>query len=187
MIRIHDHWIETDHLIIRKAVMEDWRSMYENVWRHAETARYLFWRETETPEEGEARMQRTLVFQQEHPWAWTVFDKTTGEAVGHTGIGKTEDPTVFQEQGVVLGPAFTGRGYGKEIVGALLRYTADVLHGRRFLYSCRVDNLPSNRLAAACGFTWLEQKDVYFEKYGRAYPENFYFIDLPAPASKTEE
>ena len=181
MIRIEPGRIETDHLVIRKAVLDDWPSMYENVWRHEETARYLFWQPTATAREAEERMKRTLVFQQEHPWAWTVFDKATGEAIGHTGIGSTAEDGVFQEQGVVLGVKFTGKGYGREIVQALLEYTYRVLHGRRFLYSCRVDNLPSNKLAAACGFSWLEQKDVFFEKYGRSFPENFYGIDLPAP------
>ena len=39
--------IETDDLILDKAVFEDWRGIYQNVWSRPESARYMLWKVTE--------------------------------------------------------------------------------------------------------------------------------------------
>lgn len=35
--------IETKDLILGKAKMQDLESIFNNYWRHAETAKYMFW------------------------------------------------------------------------------------------------------------------------------------------------
>lgn len=35
--------IETKDLLLDKGKIDEWKSMYENVWKHEETAKYLMW------------------------------------------------------------------------------------------------------------------------------------------------
>ena len=35
--------LETKDLILDKGKIEDWKALYENVWKHEETARYMMW------------------------------------------------------------------------------------------------------------------------------------------------
>ena len=164
--------METARLILRKAVLDDWRDMYENVWRHEETARYMFWKPAQSEEEGKDRMRRRLRFEIELPHNWVVEEKATGRVIGFCGLEEKEDG-VYMDRGVALGPEFWGKGYGKEMVGALIDYVK-AQGGRVFQYNCRVDNIASNALARSCGFRHVGQVDLYFEKEGRLCAENCY-------------
>jgi len=66
---------ETKDLILRKAVQEDWYHMYHNIWRHAESARYMVWKVTESEADAQSRMERTIAFQASHEHHWTVVEK----------------------------------------------------------------------------------------------------------------
>ncbi len=52
--------INTPRLLLAKGRPGDWRDLYENVWSHPETARYMYWSVTEDPADAPARMQRTI-------------------------------------------------------------------------------------------------------------------------------
>ena len=40
--------IETKDLLLDKGKIDEWKSMYENVWKHEETAKYLMWEAAQT-------------------------------------------------------------------------------------------------------------------------------------------
>ncbi len=164
--------METERLILRKAVFEDWRDLYENVWRHPETAKYMFWLPAQSEEEAQDRARRRVLFEARLPGNWVVVEKASGRVIGFCGVEEKE-PGVYMDRGVALGPAFTGKGYGKEMVGALIAYVRGQ-GGRVFQYNCRVDNAASNALARSCGFRHVGQVDLYFEKEGRCCAENCY-------------
>ena len=44
--------IETKDLLLDKGKIDEWKSMYENVWKHEETAKYLMWEAAQTEEDG---------------------------------------------------------------------------------------------------------------------------------------
>ena len=45
--------LETKDLILKKAEFEDWKTIYYNLWRHKESAKYMLWQPTETDEADE--------------------------------------------------------------------------------------------------------------------------------------
>ena len=53
--------LETKDLILKKAEFEDWKTIYYNLWRHKESAKYMLWQPTETDEDAKDRMKRTPV------------------------------------------------------------------------------------------------------------------------------
>ena len=150
---------ETKDLILRKGCFADWRDMYRNIWRHPESAKYMVWDVTESEEAAIARMERTVAFQTAHDHHWTVVEKASGEAIGWAGI-RMPEPGICEETGVALGPAFTGKGYGKQILNALTEYARDVLGAKGFAACCRRENLVSGRVLLACGFSYTHSEEV---------------------------
>ena len=170
--------METRDLILGKAKFDDWKALYQNVWSRPETARYMQWRLSANKEDAKARIMKTMAYQAAHD-TYVVYEKESGQAIGFAGLEEVS-PRIYQETGIALGPEFTGRGYGKQILQLLLKYCAETLGGEEFYYSTRAENTAAKALAASCGFTYRysEQKtdlrsgqpyelEVYSYTYGR--------------------
>ena len=164
--------LETPRLILRKSRFEDWRDMYENVWSRPESARYMLWSVTTNEDDARARMERTLKFEQTHPWKYAVEEKASGKVIGWAGIERLGEG-VWGETGIALGPDFFCRGYGREIVERLTALCRDELGAREFVYSAREGNVASIALAHACGFSF-ERSEVRTEDEGNEYTLNYY-------------
>ncbi|MBQ3542223.1 MAG: GNAT family N-acetyltransferase [Oscillospiraceae bacterium] len=151
---------ETKDLILRKAVLEDWKAMYRNIWSQPESAKYMVWDVTESEEAAVSRMERTIAFQAAHDYHWTVEEKASGQAIGWAGMAE-QSPGVWGETGIALGPAFTGKGYGKQILNLLTDYARDRLGAKKFVACCRRENLISKKLQISCGFTYTHSEEVF--------------------------
>ena len=154
--------IETRDLLLDKAVQADWQAMFYNVWRHEQTARYMPLSVTLQPEQAVDRMRRTIAFQASHDM-YTVYNKPTREAIGFAGVELLQ-PGVCGEMGICLGPKYVGLGYGKQILAALLTYCREHYNAHTFVYTARVDNLPSRRLAESLGFALVQTKTMRCER-----------------------
>ena len=131
---------ETKDLILRKAVIDDWKNMFINIWSQPESAKYMVWSVTETEADAMARMERTIAYQAAHDYHWTVVEKASGQAIGWAGL-EVRSEGVCGETGVALGPAFTGKGYGKQILHLLTDYARDQLGAKRFVLPQRKSGL----------------------------------------------
>lgn len=165
--------IETKDLILRKAVFEDWRSMYEKVWSREETAKYMLWNVTRSEEDARGRMERTIAFQKVTPFGLNVIEKTTGEAIGFAGMKEIE-PNVFEDIGVALGPEYVGRGYGKQILSAFVEELFTRQGAEKIICTCRSRNEASRRLQLSCGFTFSHSEDKEDPRTGERYVMEFY-------------
>ena len=90
--------METKDLILKKAVYEDWKSIYHNVWSRPDTAKYMQWKVTTDEEGARERIQKTIAWQENHD-AWLVYEKKSGQAIGFTGIVETR-PHIYEETGI---------------------------------------------------------------------------------------
>ena len=160
--------IETENLVLKKSVMADWRDLYENVWRHAETARYMLWEPAESEDEAKNRMASAIEWQKKTKYAFTVYLKGSGAAVGWANMVPCGDDA-YEISGVALGPDYVRQGYGREIMSAL-EATALREGAVKLLSSNREANAASRELQKACGFEFEslseEKTDPYTgEKY----------------------
>lgn len=172
--------LETKDLILRKAVFEDWQDIYANVWRHAETARCMFWRVTESEEDARDRMRRTLAYEEANEYALFVYEKSRGKAIGFAGMREL-DPGVWEESGVALGPDYVGRGYGGQILDALTR-AAFSLGAKEFRASCREQNERSRRLILSRGFRPAGEEPCVDPRSGEAYTLLHFVLSAPERA-----
>lgn len=167
--------METKDLILKKAVYEDWKSIYHNVWSRPETAKYMQWNVTTDEEGARERIQKTIAWQENHD-AWLVYEKKSGQAIGFTGIVETR-PHIYEETGIALGPEYVGKGYGKQILRLLMEYCIS-LGGMEFHYSTWSGNLASKALAASAGFVYQYSEEKRDPRNGEPYELEHYKKDL---------
>ena len=145
---------KTKDLILKKAEFEDWKTIYYNLWRHKESAKYMLWQPTETDEDAKDRMKRTIAFEEkpENKYALFVYLKKTGEAIGFAGMRELE-PGIYEETGIALGPEFVQKGYGRQILTTLLEEAGKL--GAKEFHACnRIGNAASRVLQLSCGFVF---------------------------------
>lgn len=159
--------IETESLILDKAKISDWKDMYENVWSHPESAKYMTWRVTTNEEDAKLRILKTIDFQKTHD-TYLVYERSSGRAIGFAGVERLE-PLVYQEAGICLGPAYVGKGLGKQILQALIRYCKEEFGAREFVYSTRDENKASRRLASSFGFLLISSESKVDIRDGHSY------------------
>lgn len=167
---------ETKDLILKHPELSDWRDMYQNLWSHAESARYMLWEPSTDEASAEARMQRTIAFQKGKP-LWTIYEKKSGQAIGFAGIEPLENG-VCQEAGIAIGPAFVGRGYGKQILNALIAYARSELDCHTFWACCREQNTPSRGMILSCGFSFSHAEKMTDPRNGKVYIMEHYKQEL---------
>lgn len=165
--------IETKDLRLRKAVFKDWRDMYERVWRHSETAKYMLWTVTDNEDDAKDRMERTIAYQRKNPCGYIVCEKSSDRPIGFAGMIEIE-PEVWEDTGIALGPEFTGKGYGQQVLMGLVDEAFRQWGARKFICSCRSENDASRRMQLACGFTFSHTEDRVDPRNDTPYVLEFY-------------
>lgn len=160
--------LEGKDILLKKASFGDWEDIFRNLWCRPESARYMLWDPTFTEEEARARMERTLAFQQREKYAFFVYEKAGGKAIGFAAMKEIEKG-VFDVMGIALGPAFTGRGYGRQVLELLIREAFEKAGAEKFLASCRTQNLPSHFLQRKCGLVFSCFEDRTDPRTGAPY------------------
>lgn len=158
--------LKTRDLLLDKAKASDWEAMYRNVWSHPESARYMHWDVTTNEADAKARILRTIEFQKTHD-AYLVYDAKSGQAIGFAGVSQLE-PGVYEETGICLGPDFTRKGYGKQILACLMDHSR-VLGAKAFRYSVRAENAASRALAHSFGFQLQSESEEIDPRDGSHY------------------
>lgn len=79
---------------------------------------------------------------------------------------------------IAIGPDFHGKGYGKQIVTALLNLAFE--HGAtQVAYDCFAQNTVSKRLALSCGFAYTHSEEAEQMKNGEKVILDYYLHKLP--------
>ncbi len=150
--------LEAKDVILKKGVFEDWKDLLENIWSSEETSRYMLWSPTYTEDEAKDRMNRTLDFEQKHKYALLIYEKKSMKAIGFAAMKEIE-PGVYDEMGIGLGPSFVGKGYGKQVLIALITEAFVNCGATKFLASNRSQNIASKRLQMSVGFVYDHSED----------------------------
>ncbi len=88
---------------------------------------------------------------------FSVEERESGQLVGDVGLSRDDlEPGVIKI-GYTVGPAFQGRGYATEAVGALVNYAFDTLRADVVRAYASVDNVPSIRVAEKVGMHLVER------------------------------
>ena len=85
---------------------------------------------------------------------------------------KEVEPGVYEDTGVALGPEYVGKGYGTQVLNALVEEARRV-GARRFIASCRKANLASHNLQLTCGFVFTHEEERVDPRDGQPYVLEF--------------
>lgn len=157
--------LETRNLLLRQGDEADWESLYRHLWRHEEAFRFLFSRPSLDEEAARKRTAAYAAMHREVPTEYFVCERESGAVIGIAGV-KTMSPGLCTITDVAIGPAYWGRGYGRQIVKALAEYAFAHLQAEKVLYSCFEDNEVSRRLALSCGFAYAHTEKAELQKNG---------------------
>ena len=169
--------IETKDLILRQGSADDWRDLYRNLWSREEVFRYMF--SKPSPDEDAAR-KKTAAYAEMHKEVKTEFfvcEKASGQAIGISGI-KELKPGYWTITDVAIGPGFHGKGYGKQIVNALLTLAFEEHGAIEVAYDCFAQNMISKRLALSCGFVYSHSEEAELIKNGEKVLLDYYKIRI---------
>ena len=149
-------YLETEHLILRKAKESDLEAIWNNIWKDKNISDNMLWPVTPTLEEAKERLRKTMNYQSEH-YAYFVCLKDTDEAIGFAGVREYDEDS-YEDSGLCIATKYQRRGYAKEVLGALLKLVFEKLNKKRFIYGCFSTNDASRKVCYSYGFHYLESK-----------------------------
>lgn len=167
--------IETKDLILRQGSADDWQDLYRNLWSREKVFRYMFNKPSLNEEAGH---KRTALYAQMHKEVKTEFfvcEKASGQVIGIAGI-KELKPGSWAITDIAIGPEFHGKGYGKQIVKALLEL-AYAQGAAEVAYDCFTQNTASKRLAISCGFSYSHSEEAELMKNGEKVILDYYILN----------
>ena len=168
--------IETKDLIIKKAEYDDWPNIYHNLWIHDESAKHMLWNTTKSEEDAKIRIKKSISYQEKNPFSYFVFEKRTEQAIGFAGMIEIS-PHVYEDTGIAIGPSFIRKGYGRQILMALVQKAFIELNAEKFVASCRSQNFASRQLQLACGFIYSHSEERVDPRDDKPYILDFYELN----------
>lgn len=159
--------LETKDIILKKAEYDDWKDLYRNILSHNESTKYMLWNVITSENEAKEGMKKTISAQEKFLYYWTIYEKSSGQAIGWANFAEVEKG-VFEDHGIAIGLAFTGKGYGKQILNAVTDFFRD-LGGKKLILSYRSQNIASQKMQEACGFSYSHSVNKIDPRNGEPY------------------
>lgn len=164
--------MEMQDIVLRKGVFDDWRDLLQNILSRDESAEYMLWNPIYDEEHARENAKKMVEFQLTHD-AWVVYEKKSDQAIGWTGV-KEIDKKVWQDTGIAIGPDFTGKGYGKQVLQCMMYYVFEEKKADKMLCSCRSKNTASKALIRGSGFVFSTFEDKIDPRNGEKYMLEYY-------------
>lgn len=146
--------LETARLVLRPVANSDIAILHDLIFGNADVMRFLFRGAPMTPVESEAVIRMHFTFGP--PTGYAVLADRVGQILGYAGIAPCdvlgEDDL---EIGFVLGRAFWGQGYAKEIGEGQLAFGFETLGCRRLLGLAHAGNVASLATLSKIGMNYL--------------------------------
>lgn len=144
--------LETERLILREFVAEDWRAVYA----YQNDPRYLEFYEWEhrTEQEVKSFVQMFLDQQQQSPrikFQLAIVLPATNKVIGNVGIRKRDMKAYNAELGYELDPREWNNGYASEAAAAMLKFAFEQLRLHRVAARVIANNGNSIRLLEKLG------------------------------------
>lgn len=164
--------METMDLFIKKGVFTDWKDLLQNVWSQKESAKYMLWNPIYDEEHAREKIKKVIEFQRTQD-AWLIYEKKSNQAIGWAGVTEVEEG-IWEDSGIVIGPDFTGKGYGKQLLQCLIGYVFEKKKADKMLYSCRGGNEVARVLCQSLGFVYVASEDKTDQRNGEHYTLEHY-------------
>ena len=150
----------TERLLLRRSRPEDAEviSAYRS---DPEVHRYQGWERTD-PQGVRAEIEEMTGRAPGEAGGWvqlSVEERESGRLVGDVGLSPADGEPGVIKVGYTMSPAFQGRGYATEAVGALIGYAFDALGVEIVRAYASAENVASIRVAEKVGMKLMERSE----------------------------
>lgn len=144
--------IETEHLILRRFIMEDLAAMHDGWACREECAEYFPWNAAADMEDTRKRLQTWIsMYAREDYYQWAITDRECHKTIGVINLHDVDADYNSAETSYILNSDYWGRGIMTEALHAVIRYGFLELHLNRIYADCFEGNAASAKVMQKCG------------------------------------
>jgi RimJ/RimL family protein N-acetyltransferase len=150
----------TERLLLRRSRPED-AELISAYRSDPEVHRYQGWERTD-PRGVRAEIEEMIGRAPGEPGGWiqlSVEERESGRLVGDIGLNLADGEPGVIKVGYTMSPAFQGRGYATEAVGALIGYAFERLGAEIVRAYASAENIASIRVAEKVGMQLVERSE----------------------------
>ena len=147
--------IETDRLILRRAVQEDAEPMFRNWASDPEVTKYMTW-----PAHGSIAVSEMVIgswiqeYEQDSYYQWMIVLKELGQPIGSISVVRRNDPVEEAEIGYCIGSSWWHKGITTEAFSAVIGYLFTEVGMNRIAARHDPNNPHSGGVMRKCGLTY---------------------------------
>ena len=147
--------METQRLILRRAVREDAEPMFRNWASDPEVTKYLTW-----PAHSNIAVSEMVIgswlqeYEKDSYYQWMIVLKELGEPIGSISVVRQNDRVEEAEIGYCIGSRWWHRGIVSEALTAVMRYLFEEVGMNRVAARHDPNNPNSGRVMRKCGMIY---------------------------------
>jgi len=156
--------IETNRLLLRPFINEDYENMFYNWANDSEVTKYLSWKAHKSTLETKALVEMWVKeYANLNFYQWVIELKDTKEIIGTISIVKENNKVFEKELGYCIGKKYWNNGYVTEAGLAVLDHLFNTINCNRIVASFNIANPASGKVMQKLGMTYegtLRQSDL---------------------------
>lgn len=148
--------LETNRLILRRAIREDAAPMFRNWASDPEVTKYLTW-PTHTDPSVSAWIIDSWIegYQKPDFYQWMIEPKALGEPIGSISVVRLQEDTAVLEIGYCIGNTWWHQGYTSEALGAVMDFLFRQVRAERVCARHDPRNPHSGAVMQKCGMVYM--------------------------------
>ena len=171
------HGLETERLLLRQLQMEDVYEYYERLFGDADVSRYMLFQPHQDIGESLESLQRKLdKYEDGNFYCWGVTEKDDESLIGLIELLRFDEQDNSCSFVYMLGCNYWGRGYGTEMLQAVIKFAFEELGVERITADHISKNVASGAVMRKVGMTHIGTVAGKYEKLGSSFDAEVYEI-----------
>lgn len=169
--------LETERLILRKIIDSDAEMLYDNIYNNFEWYKFYFQFPFKNLNEYKVLISAyENLYLKGNYFRWGIVDKKTDEMIGLVQLHSNDSLNNSCKIGCVIGYDYNKRGYAKEAVDRMIKFSFEKLNYHRIEANIVVENLASIKLAESLGMMYESTKKECYKLGDDYYDQKVYVL-----------
>ena len=177
--------LETDRLNLRRLQMEDIYEYYERLFGDGDVVRFLPIDPHQDISESLAELERQIDRYEEGDYCWAVAEKDDDSLIGLVKLNRFDERNGSCSFLCMLGCDFWNRGYGTEVLKAVMDFAFRELDADRIVADHMEKNLAAGAVMRKAGMTHIATEEGKYTRLGMVQNGEVYEIRNPDRKSMT--
>ena len=171
------HPLETERLTLRRLQTEDIYEYYERLFGDGDVSRYMLFEPHQDLSESLESLQRKLDrYGEPGFYCWGICEKGEESIIGLVELLRFDEAAESCSFAYMLGCDYWNRGYGTEMLKAVIAFAFEELEVRRIVADHITKNAASGAVMRKAGMKHIGTEPGKYEKLGLSYDADVYEI-----------